>query len=46
LNNEHVTKIERKNTGEKGLYYMLWPYFGGSVPAPHDITIQIGRIYH
>jgi hypothetical protein len=38
--NEPVT-IERGNTCDKGAYYMLWPYFGGSKPAPHDVRIDI-----
>jgi hypothetical protein len=27
-----------------GVYLMLWPYFGGTLPAPHDIQIRIKRI--
>lgn len=34
-------KIERGTTCETGLYYKLWPYFGGSVPAPHTVRIRI-----
>ena len=45
LNNQEIVKIERGTTCDKGLYYMLWPYFGGAIPAPHDITILIERIY-
>lgn len=45
LNNQEVVKIERGSTCDKGFYYMLWPYFGGAIPAPHDITILIERIY-
>ena len=45
LNGEQIVRIPRGDTCNKGLYYMLWPYFGGSVPAPHDITIFIERIY-
>ena len=29
----------------KGLYYRLWPYFGGDETAPHDISIFMRRIY-
>ena len=29
----------------KGLYYRLWPYFGGDEKAPHDISIFMRRIY-
>ncbi|HEY0743933.1 MAG TPA: hypothetical protein VGD40_20850 [Chryseosolibacter sp.] len=45
LNNQEIVKIERGTTCDKGFYYMLWPYFGGAIPAPHDITILIERIY-
>jgi hypothetical protein len=45
LNGEEVVTIQRGDTCDKGLYYMLWPYFGGSIPAPHDITLSIERIY-
>ena len=33
--------ITRGNSCDKGLYYMLFPYFGGNEVAPHDILIQI-----
>lgn len=36
-------KIERGSTCDVGLYQMLWPYFGGQIPAPHDIQIFIKR---
>lgn len=45
LNNQDAIRIERGTTCDKGFYYMLWPYFGGAIPAPHDITITIERIY-
>lgn len=34
-------EIERGNHCERGLYYMLFPYFGGDEVAPHDIIIQV-----
>lgn len=45
LNDLPPVKIERENVCDKGLYYMLWPYFGGSLPAPHDVSIHIKRVY-
>lgn len=39
-------EIERKAPCERGVYMILWPYFGGQLPAPHDITIQISRQYN
>jgi hypothetical protein len=45
LNNEAVVEIERGNNCDMGVYYMLWPYFGGSLPAPHDIHIDIRQYY-
>jgi hypothetical protein len=41
LNNESPVRIARASSCRYGLYYMLWPYFGGSVPAPHDVNIEI-----
>lgn len=35
------TMIERGGTCDVGLYYLLYPYFGGNNPAPHDIRIFI-----
>ncbi|WP_420577662.1 hypothetical protein [Ekhidna sp.] len=34
-------RIKREATCSKGLYYMLFPYFGGDEVAPHNILIQI-----
>ncbi|MEQ9006908.1 MAG: hypothetical protein RLP12_03425, partial [Ekhidna sp.] len=34
-------RIKREAPCNKGLYYMLYPYFGGDEVAPHDILIQI-----
>ena len=31
--------ISRRSSCQKGLYYTLWPYFGGDEKAPHDITL-------
>lgn len=41
LNDQAPVSIERINKCTAGLYYMLWPYFGGSLPAPHNITIKV-----
>jgi hypothetical protein len=45
VNSKEVVRITRGDTCERGLYYLLWPYFGGSIPAPHDVSITIQRIY-
>ncbi|HEX5170858.1 MAG TPA: hypothetical protein VFW11_16905 [Cyclobacteriaceae bacterium] len=37
---EPVT-IKRGSACNRGAYYMLWPYFGGSLAAPHDVQIDI-----
>ncbi|MEP1033539.1 hypothetical protein [Ekhidna sp.] len=36
-----LVKIERNAPCTRGLYYMLYPYFGGDETAPHDILIQV-----
>ena len=41
LNNGEPVSIARGTTCNSGAYYMLWPYFGGTMPAPHDVTIDI-----
>jgi hypothetical protein len=45
LNNLEPVRIERGNVCDYGLYYKLWPYFGGSLPAPHDVEIEIKTLY-
>ena len=41
LNGEQKVSIPRKGSCNEGLNYMLYPYFGGSVPAPHDVRIKV-----
>ena len=36
-------KIARGADCSVGGYLLLWPYFGGQVPSPHDVTILIKR---
>ena len=36
-------EIERKSDCNVGVYQMLWPYFGGQIPAPHDVRIYLKR---
>jgi hypothetical protein len=33
--------MKRGTTCETGMYLLSYPYFGGNLPAPHDITIAI-----
>ncbi len=35
------TSFERGSDCSVGLYLLLYPYFGGNTPAPHDIRIYI-----
>ena len=44
LNHGEAISIERGNTCDKGVYYMLWPYFGGTMPAPHNVNVYIQTI--
>lgn len=41
INGEMKATIARTQTCEEGLNYMLYPYFGGTVSAPHDVRIKI-----
>jgi len=38
---ETIKKIKRGAQCNTGLYYMLFPYFGGNETAPHDINIMV-----
>jgi hypothetical protein len=41
FNDEEPIAIERGNVCNQGVYYMLWPYFGGTLPAPHTVSIDV-----
>lgn len=43
VNNNIQYITSRTQRCAKGLYYKLWPYFGGNEQAPHDIDIWIKR---
>ncbi len=45
LNGYEPVRIERSPPCTTGAYYMLWPYFGGSLPAPHQVNIRIKLDY-
>ena len=38
-------EVTRGEDCKQGLYYLLYPYFGGNQEAPHDISIFMRRIY-
>ncbi len=39
LDNNPPVRMKRGKICDKGAYYMLFPYFGGQIPAPHNIKI-------
>ncbi len=41
MNGQRITAIKRGDVCSKGVYYMLYPYFGGSIPAPHNVRIDV-----
>lgn len=41
LNDNEPVVMERGNTCDTGVYYMLWPYFGGQLSAPHDVSVDL-----
>lgn len=45
LNEEEVVTIDRGDVCNVGIYYMLWPYFGGDETAPHDVHVYIRTLY-
>lgn len=44
LNGEIGQEVQRGSNCDAGLYYKLFPYFGGDETAPHDISIYIKEI--
>ena len=38
---ETTLEMERMVRNTVGVYYLLFPYFGGNEPAPHDVNIFI-----
>lgn len=38
---QRITSIKRGKVCDKGMYYMLYPYFGGTIPAPHNVRIDL-----
>ena len=45
VNNQEPVRIKRGSTCNTGVYYMLWPYFGGTLLAPHDVHVSIKMEY-
>ncbi|SMD35982.1 hypothetical protein SAMN04488029_2640 [Reichenbachiella faecimaris] len=45
INDEEPVFIKRGDLCDIGVYYMLYPYFGGNEVAPQDISIQIQLKY-
>lgn len=41
LNGERTTAIPRTTNCNKGTNHIVYPYFGGPVPAPHNVRIKI-----
>lgn len=41
---DQKTEIARKNECNVGTYFILWPYFGGQIPAPHEVNIYLRRL--
>ena len=37
--------VERDESAGRGVYYRLFPYFGGDQTAPHDIHIYIKEVF-
>ena len=45
LNDQAPVLMKRASQSEIGTFFKLWPYFGGQIAAPHDVTIDIKTIY-
>jgi hypothetical protein len=44
LDGAFKTSVKRSVNCPESAKYLLYPYFGGSVPAPHDVTVKIEMI--
>lgn len=44
INGEENVSIPRAESCNGGMNYLLYPYFGGSVPAPHEVRIKIEMV--
>jgi hypothetical protein len=44
LNGERRTAIPRTSNCSEGVNHIVYPYFGGPVPAPHNVTIEIEMV--
>lgn len=43
LNGEQTVRIPRDSSCPRSTNYMLYPYFGGSAPAPHEVRVRIRK---
>jgi hypothetical protein len=41
LDGERKAAVPKAQICSEGLSYLLYPYFGGTAPAPHDVRIEI-----
>jgi hypothetical protein len=41
FNDYKPVSIKRGSVCSMGAYYMLWPYFGGTLPAPHNVSVDV-----
>ena len=44
LDGAFKTSVKRSDNCPEGTKYLLYPYFGGTVPAPHDVKVKIEMI--
>ena len=42
--NEVIKQMPRQSKTAKGKGYLLYPYFGGNEPAPHDVSVWIKNL--
>lgn len=45
LNDQEPVYMNRGDLCTAGLYYKLWPYFGGENAAPHSVHVDIKMLY-
>lgn len=43
IDSEEPKIVERGMKRKRGIYYLMFPYFGGNVPAPHQINVFINE---
>lgn len=45
VDDAQVVEFQRTVKNKKGIYYLLFPFFGGNEVAPHDINVYVEEMF-